>query len=408
MLTALLILDDATLYPGRWWGAQPPSIEELDPVLIRDKGAGEVVFNTAMSGYHEVLTDPSYTGQLVVMTYPHIGNYGTDASWSETGPESDTHRSAVKAAGFVVHSLYDGELPDGRGSLSEFMRVNATPAIADVDTRALTLHLRDAGSRRGIIVRVDEDLRPWGPRAGTMLPQPLLERVVTYLRSFPDMKGRNLVGAVGSSVPVVVNADGKPHIALLDCGVKANIVRELTALGCKLTVFPSTAGEVEIRTVAPDALLVSNGPGDPAVLERQIATVRGCIGRLPVLGICLGHQLIAEALGARTYKMKFGHHGANHPVRDEQSGRVFVTSQNHGFSVEEASLPEGTRVWFRNANDHTIEGIRCDHPALASAQFHPESAPGPRDSRWVFGAFLDLIQTHKRAGGADAGQTGPE
>lgn len=389
MVTALLVLDDATLFPGRWWGAQPPALDQLDPNTPRERGVGEVVFNTAMSGYHEVLTDPSYTGQLVVMTYPHVGNYGCDPEWSETGPERDSNRPRVKAAGFVLRSVYDGPVPEGRGSLNAFLRDNRTPGITDVDTRALTLHLRDAGSRRGIIVAAPEGAARWKPNAG--VSDAWLRGVVAYLHAFPDMEGRNLIGEVGSSDPVEVNPTGRPHIALLDCGLKANIVRELVALGCRVTLFPSGVTESELRSIAPDALLVSNGPGDPAVLADQIETVRACIGTMPVFGICLGHQLIAEAVGAKTFKMKFGHHGVNHPVRDEETGKVFVTSQNHGFSVEESSLPAEATVWFRNANDQTVEGIRIDSLRVASAQFHPESAPGPYDSRWIFSRFLELM-----------------
>lgn len=404
MITALLVLDDASVFPGRAWGAPALTIDDLNPAQTPAKGVGEVVFNTAMSGYHEVLTDPSYTGQLVVMTYPHIGNYGTDPAWSEVGPEDGPDRSGIKAAGFAVRSLYEGPVPDGRTSLDDLLQTHTTPGITDIDTRALTLHLRDHGSRRGIIVQAPPGLQRWQPNAG--LEQDDLQRVVSYLQTFPDMVGRNLVGEVGAAQPSVVNPGGSPHIVLLDCGTKANIVRELVDLGCKVTVFPSGATERQIRDAAPDALLVSNGPGDPAVLAEQIATVKSCIGAMPVFGICLGHQLIAEALGARTFKMKFGHHGANHPVRDEETGRVFVTSQNHGFSVDESTMPAGTKVWFRNANDRTIEGIRLDRLGVASAQFHPESAPGPYDSRWIFARFLELIDSYT-AGGADAGTQGP-
>lgn len=404
MITALLVLDDSSVFPGRAWGAEPLSIDNLDPTATPAKGVGEVVFNTAMSGYHEVLTDPSYTGQLVVMTYPHIGNYGTDASWSEVGPEAGVSRSGIKAAGFVVRSLYEGPVPDGRTALPDFLQAHATPGITDVDTRALTLHLRNHGSRRGIIVQAPAGLQRRQQNAG--LGQDSLDRVVAYLHAFPDMVGRNLIGEVGGTEPSVINPGGAPHIVLLDCGTKANIVRELVQLGCKVTLFPSGASERQIRAATPDALLVSNGPGDPAVLAEQIATIKQCIGSMPVFGICLGHQLIAEALGAKTYKMKFGHHGANHPVRDEETGRVFVTSQNHGFSVDEATLPRGTEVWFRNANDRTVEGIRLDRMGIASAQFHPESAPGPYDSRWIFARFLDLINSYS-AGGTDAGTQGP-
>ena len=381
----LLILDDGAVYPGTAFGAAAPELDQLEPGSEPEKGAGEVVFNTAMSGYHEVLTDPSYTGQLVAMTYPHIGNYGTSADWSEVGPEGGCTRTAVKPAGFIVRGLYTGPVPGGRGTLHELLAAHATPGIAGVDTRRLTLQLRDRGSRNGVILSAPN-------RAVGEIEKGELERVTAFLRAFPPMEGRNLIDAVGTREPLSINAGGSPHLALLDCGLKANIVRELTGRGAAVTVLPSTAPFEQLRETGARALFLSNGPGDPAVLEQQVALVRRAIGRMPVLGICLGHQLIAEALGARTFKMKFGHHGINHPVRDEFTGKVFVTSQNHGFAVDERSIPKDAQVWFRNANDGTNEGLVDRGRRVLSAQFHPESAPGPVDSAWIFEEFLTAVR----------------
>lgn len=377
----VLVLADGTQFPGISFGFPAPTVAELVFDGAAPKSVGEVVFNTAMSGYHEVLTDPSYTGQLVAMTYPHIGNYGCDPSWSEIGPGGG--EGGVEPAGFIVRSLYEGPVPDGRQTLDEFLRENETPGITGIDTRRLTLRLRDEGSINGLIVR---------PADGMALSPPEAERVTAVLAAFPEMEGRDLVGEVGSRETISINESGNPHIALLDCGSKANIVRKLTELGCRVTIVPSTADDAFVESVGADALFVSNGPGDPAVLERQVELIRESIGKRAVLGICLGHQLIAEALGAKTYKMKFGHHGVNHPVRDELTKRVFVTSQNHGFAVDESSLPAGCTVWFRNANDRSIEGLVLDDLRIRTTQFHPESAPGPFDSHWIFEKFLESLR----------------
>jgi carbamoyl-phosphate synthase small subunit len=339
-----------------------------------------------MAGYHEILTDPSYTGQIVLMTYPMMGNYGTDDAWSEVGPEV-TGRSGIKAAGFIARSVYSGPLPEGRRSLDEFMKIHRTPGIYDVDTRGITLKTRDEGSVNGLIVRADD--------GGGKLSGQALKECVRVVSNFPPMTGRNLIGNVGVDDPVIKNPSGSPHMLLIDCGIKANIIRELTARGCKVSILPSGSGVEEIRAVNADALLLSSGPGDPAVLEPLVKIVSSMIGQMPVYGICLGHQLISLALGAKTAKMKFGHHGVNHPVRDEITGRVFVTSQNHGFMVEEETLPDSVEVWFTNANDKSIEGIRHRDLPVMCVQFHPEAAPGPRDSRWIFQEFIDSIKRYK-------------
>jgi carbamoyl-phosphate synthase small subunit len=375
--TCYLILSDGTVFRGKSFGAPAVTADELTREILIDKSAGEVVFNTAMSGYHEVLTDPSYTGQIVVMTYPHIGNYGDRNEWSEIGPENSSKRSGVKASGFVVREYYDGPVPEGRESLNDFLKMNNTPGISGIDTRALTLKIREGGSPNGLLISGDLDDND-------------IEKAISYIKWFPSMEGRNLIGDVGTSGKKVFNSDGEPYVALLDCGTKANILRELINRHCKVAVYPSGTGPKELLSDKPDILLISNGPGDPRELYSQVETIRSLIGQIPMAGICLGHQLLGLALGCEAFKMKFGHHGANHPVRDEYTKKVFVTSQNHGFSIMEDKLPAGTEVWFRNANDNTVEGIFNPTLNIKSAQFHPEAAPGPRDSSWIFDSFLEL------------------
>lgn len=398
MSPVFLVLDDGTVFRGTGFGAPPLRADELSPGAADMRSAGEVVFNTAMSGYHEVLTDPSYTGQLVVMTYPHIGNYGALSAWSEADAQAvdaagetalrDERPIHLHAAGFILRDVYRGPVPDGRITLNELLEHGRVPGISGVDTRRLTLKLRNEGSRTGVL------LAPREPRARELSDEEL-SITREYLRAFPDMVGRNLVTDSGVKQQVSINGDGAPHIVLIDCGSKANIVRELTKRGCRITILPNSATPSDIESVGGDAVLVSNGPGDPAVLEPQIESLRSLVGTVPLFGICLGHQLLSHALGAETEKMKFGHHGVNHPVRDELSGRVFVTSQNHGFTVREDSLPEHTQVWFRNANDGSIEGIVSEGKRVYTAQFHPESAPGPSDSSWIFDAFLSHIEAQE-------------
>ncbi len=422
---AVLALSDGRVFAGTAFGAPPITGEEALALLDSGEAAtylahfGEVVFNTAMSGYPEVLTDPSYTGQIVAMTYPHIGNYGIDAAWSESGPEEGRNRS-VKPAGLVVRELYEGPVPAGRIHLDAYLREHGIPGIAGVDTRALTLHLREHGSQNAVICEAfaaPETAVP--PKATTSLgsaaaaknstaPEPTYADLAARLVRFPAMEGRGLLGQVGTmarldaedgsgAVAGAEKATG-PHVVLYDCGAKANIIRELQTLGCRLSIVPSSATAAEIRATGAEALLLSNGPGDPAVLEHQVAQTRELLGELPVLGICLGHQIIAEAVGGRTSKMKFGHHGVNHPVRDERTRRVFVTSQNHGFTVQEESLPSGMEVWFRNANDGSVEGLWDDARGIRSTQFHPESCPGPADSRWIFEVFLEAVPGYEKQG----------
>ena len=265
---AYLVLEDGTVFSGKGFGESAPRISALADDAV--KPFGEVVFNTGMSGYHEILTDPSYTGQLVTMTYPHIGNYGTDKEWSENGPEPESRRD-IKVSGFVVRSLYDGPLPEGRISLNSFLIENGISGISGIDTRSLTLRLRDKGSCNAIILRLDDSKDQWSDSH--------TEKVVKFLKSQPSMEGRNLIGEVGTADICEMEGSGL-HVALLDCGIKANIIRELKARGCRITLLPSKADFKDIKKLNPDGVFLSNGPGDPGVLEHQIKLTESVTGTL--------------------------------------------------------------------------------------------------------------------------------
>ncbi|MCZ7558343.1 MAG: glutamine-hydrolyzing carbamoyl-phosphate synthase small subunit [Bacteroidia bacterium] len=361
---AVLVLRDGTVYHGTAFG----HVGET---------SGEVCFNTGMTGYQEILTDPSYSGQIVTMTYPHIGNYGVN--------DEDVESARIQAAGLIVRE--GCEIPSNHRatlSLAEWMKRNGVVGIQDIDTRALTRRLRTFGAMNGII------------STGTRRVEELIEQA----RALPPMNGQDLTGAVTCSAPYhwPSNDAAKVYrVAALDFGIKRNILRLLAAHGCDVTVYPARTTAEEILGTSPDGVFLSNGPGDPEAVDYAIETVRALLGRVPVFGICLGHQLLALALGAKTYKLGFGHRGSNHPVRNLLTGAVEITSQNHGFAVEAESLPTSVTATHWNLNDNTLEGFRCDDIPAFSVQYHPEAAPGPHDSRYLFREFISLMEQHAKA-----------
>lgn len=362
---ALLVLEDGTSFIGRAFGAQGETF-------------GEAVFNTGMAGYQEVLTDPSYHGQIVAMTYPHVGNYGVNAD--------DAESAAVRVSGFVVreatatHSNHRAQ-----SSVQDYLTDAGVVGIEGIDTRRLTRHLRIRGAMRAGLSTVDLE------------PESLRARVLQQ----PSMEGLNLVDPVTTAesyraqdvLGVTATGERTYRVAAYDFGIKYNILRLLAAHGCDVTVFPASAPADAIAAGGFDGVFLSNGPGDPAAVAQGIENTRALIGRLPVFGICLGHQILALALGATTYKLRFGHRGVNQPVQRLADGAVEITSHNHGFSVDADSLPARAHVTHVNLNDGTCEGVRvADAPAF-SVQYHPEAAPGPHDARYLFDAFTELMDS---------------
>jgi len=363
MKEAILYLQDGTSFRGR---------------TLKETGetAGEAVFNTAMTGYQEILTDPSYTGQIVVMTYPLIGNYGVN--------EEDVESEKVHVKGFVVkefcrrHSNWRAQK-----SLIDYLNDNKIIAIEGVDTRALTRHLRISGAMKALISTEDFD------------PKSLQKKI----DEMPSMEGMDFVKDVSTVKKYVWKPQGPRlyKIAAIDCGIKFNILRILADLGCEVHVFPARASAKEIMSIKPDGLFLSNGPGDPAVVTYVIETVKELLGKLPIFGICLGNQILGLALGGKTYKLKFGHHGANHPVKDFAGNRIAVTSQNHGFCVDIKSLDsDEVEISHVNLNDQSVEGIKHKNFPAFSIQYHPEAAPGPNDDKYLFNQFIEMIDEHKK------------
>lgn len=350
------------------------------------EAAGEVVFNTSLTGYQEVLTDPSYAGQIVTMTAPQIGNYGVTPA--------DEESRGVQVAGFIVREV-SRVASNWRadGTLRDYLATNGVVAVAEIDTRALTRILRSAGVMRGVIATGDVD------------PGALVDKA----RSIPAMEGLDLVGSVTCEAPFDWHppaaaddpllppprrrARRRLRVAAYDCGMKWNILRRFAVHGCDVRVFPATAPAAEVLDVRPDGVFFSNGPGDPAALPYLVETARAIVeADVPVFGICLGHQVLGLALGGRTYKLKFGHRGTNHPVKYLPTGQVEITSQNHGFAVDAGSLPEDVVVTHVNLYDHTVEGLRHRHRPVFSVQYHPEAAPGPHDADYLFSLFLDEME----------------
>ncbi|MFV0547641.1 MAG: glutamine-hydrolyzing carbamoyl-phosphate synthase small subunit [Limnobaculum xujianqingii] len=375
--TALLVLEDGTQFHGRAIGAKGMAI-------------GEVVFNTSMTGYQEILTDPSYSRQIVTLTYPHIGNVGTNSS--------DEESTSVHAQGLIIRDLpLIASNYRNQEGLSEYLKRHNIVAIADIDTRKLTRLLREKGAQNGCIIVGD---------------QPDAQLALEKARAFPGLKGMDLAKEVTTQesyrwaqgswtlendLPAVKNDSELPyHVVAYDYGVKRNILRMLVDRGCRLTVVPAQTSAEEVLKLNPDGIFLSNGPGDPAPCDYAIKAIRQFLETdIPVFGICLGHQLLALASGAQTIKMKFGHHGGNHPVKDLDANSVMITAQNHGFAVDESSLPANLRITHKSLFDGTLQGIHRTDKAAFSFQGHPEASPGPHDAAPLFDHFIELIESYR-------------
>jgi len=373
---ALLVLADGSVFQGSSIGKSGRTV-------------GEVVFNTALTGYQEILTDPSYCRQIVTLTYPHIGNTGVN--------EEDVESGKVHAAGLVIKDLpaLESNFRSTR-TLGQYLRDEGTVAIADIDTRRLTRILRSKGAQNGCIL---------GLPPGTAATQAHIDEALALAKSALSMAGLDLARVVSSAMPYAwtetewqlrhgygVQTEPKFHVVAYDFGVKRNILRMLASRGCQVTVVPATTPAAEVLLLKPDGIFLSNGPGDPEPCDYAIAATRRLIETgLPTFGICLGHQIMALASGAKTFKMKFGHHGANHPVKDLDSGRVSITSQNHGFAVDDTTLPGNLRPTHVSLFDGTLQGLaRTDRPAFCF-QGHPEASPGPHDIGYLFDRFTALM-----------------
>ncbi|HSE97365.1 MAG TPA: glutamine-hydrolyzing carbamoyl-phosphate synthase small subunit, partial [Blastocatellia bacterium] len=380
IMEAILALEDGRVWRGRAFGASAEIV-------------GEVVFNTAMTGYQEILTDPSYCGQIVTMTYPLIGNYGVN--------EEDIESRRVFAEGLIVREL-SRTVSNWRSQtpLDDYLRAHNVPGISDIDTRSLVRHIRERGSMRGCLSTISSDERA----------------VIERARSAPDMVGLDLASAVTCSEPYIWTDDqsyayGSPgllhpnamgaaaieprlHVVAYDFGLKHNSLRNMAALGCRVTVVPAHTSAEDVIALKPDGIWLSNGPGDPEPLTGVVANIRKLMVRYPVFGICLGHQLMGLAVGGRTYKLPFGHHGGNQPVKDLATGRVEITAQNHGFAVDADSLPADCEVTHINLNDNTVEGLRHKSLPAYSVQYHPEAGPGPHDAAHLFDEFVRIME-HK-------------
>jgi carbamoyl-phosphate synthase small subunit len=368
-LEALLVLEDGRVFRGRSFGA------------LGERG-GEVVFNTSMTGYQEILTDPSYRGQIVAMTSPEIGNYGIN--------DFDQESRRPQVEGFVVREI--SEIHSNwrsRKDLPQYLKENDVVGVSEIDTRALTRHLRSGGVLRGIVSTLDGDT----------------ESLVRKARALPSLLEQDLVGRVSCPAPYVTKAStgplwtGEPgrrrrsryRVVAFDYGIKENITRSLVEAGCRVTVVPALTSAETVLESNPSGVFLSNGPGDPQILGGMVETVRGLMGKVPIFGICLGHQILGLAYGGKTYKLKFGHRGGNHPVMHLSTRRVEITAHNHGYAVDADSLPPRVEVTHMNLNDDTVEGMRHRDLPIFSVQYHPEASPGPHDAGYLFDEFVKLM-----------------
>jgi len=357
---ALLVLEDGSIYEGYSFGAETTTY-------------GEVVFDTAMAGYQEMLTDPSFAGQIVMPTYPLIGNYGIN--------HLDIESKQIQVRGFVVreHCATPSHWQSSR-SLHDYLLANGIPGLSGIDTRALTRRLRSVGVMMGILTS-----------------EMTIEEAIRELRNLPLYGTIDYIKAVSTEQSYQWELNSSPkqssyHIVAVDTGLKYNIARILKQLGCEITIVPAVTPAEDILSQNPDGILLSPGPGDPALLDYMIETVKQLMGKKPIMGICLGHQLIAHALGAKTFKLKFGHRGGNHPVRDLTTGKIHITTQNHGYAVDANTLKGGLEVSHVNSNDNTIEGLRHRDLPILSIQYHSEGAPGPQDNIYLFNRFLEMMR----------------
>jgi carbamoyl-phosphate synthase small subunit len=355
---AQLVLADGTVFEGYSVGHRPAS----------GVTAGEVVFNTALVGYQEILTDPSYAGQIITFTYPHIGNYGVNGD--------DDEARAPHCRGVIVRDLAR-RASNWRATedLAGFLERHRVAGIAGIDTRRLTRHIRSAGAMPGAFGVADRDA------------------LLAAAQADGGTDGRDLVAEVTATEPYTVGPDNASlFVVAYDFGIKRSIVHQLVHAGCQVEVVPASTTAADVLAREPDGVFLSNGPGDPEAVDYARDNVKGILGKLPVFGICLGHQIMSLALGASTFKLRFGHHGGNHPVRNLATGHVEITSQNHNYAVDADSLPDGATISHLNLNDGDLEGMRADELRAFSVQYHPEAGPGPHDARYLFGEFIDLMR----------------
>jgi carbamoyl-phosphate synthase small subunit len=358
-MKAILALEDGTIFEGKSFGAE-------------GEVAAEVVFNTSMSGYQEILTDPSYKGQFVCMTYPLIGNYGVNLE--------DVESKKPQVEGFIIKELASLK-SNWRATqdLGSYLKKNSVLGIEGIDTRSLTLHIREKGSLKAVLSTKDFNKKS----------------LIKKARDFKGLIGQDLVKEVTIAKKKDYNKKGKYKVAVIDCGIKYNILRELAKRDCKLTLFPAKTKALEIMKMKPDGIFLSNGPGDPQGAPYVAETVKQFLGEVPVFGICLGQQMLGLALGGKTYKLKFGHHGANHPVKDLKTNKIAITVQNHNFCVDIDSLnKDDIEITHMNLNDNTLEGIKHKKIPAFSVQFHPEASPGPNDAKYIFDDFIKLMRKH--------------